>query len=269
MARAEWVRRRLVGFGAGVHSVVPSGFPAYVRVFHPADRGGPEPRAVRWAEVAERAGTTMHGLAQFAALTRPFDDPASSRRWDVCPPAQGNLDPESLAALCEVLARHTTTPAACWFCLWHGHGWLRPGGHTVAVLTRRGRDGSEVADAGGATPAATEPPVQAVVPTGEDPSSPARPLVRLPHREYLLFCGPVDAAGGVGFLAHGVFFPHSPNLFWPHDHVWCVATEIDLDSTYIAGDQALADDLLSDPHLEAWSVRPDDSISWDSDTVNR
>ena len=29
--------------------------------------------------------------------------------------------------------------------------------------------------------------------------------------------------------------PRSPNLFWPSDHAWCVATEIDLLFTLVAG----------------------------------
>lgn len=32
----------------------------------------------------------------------------------------------------------------------------------------------------------------------------------------------------------GKLDPHSGNLFWPQDHAWCVATEIDLFCTFIA-----------------------------------
>jgi hypothetical protein len=55
------------------------------------------------------------------------------------------------------------------------------------------------------------------------------PRVQLPGRDDLLFAGPLAAAPEVGW-AHplGGFFPQSPNLFWPQDHAWCVASEIDL-----------------------------------------
>ena len=85
--------------------------------------------------------------------------------------------------------------------------------------------------------------------------------MELPCREYRLLRGPLDAALEVGRLFSAVFEPHSPNLIWPDDHVWCVATEVDLASTYIGGPQTLADDLLADPRLEAWAVRADDPLS--------
>ena len=54
----------------------------------------------------------------------------------------------------------------------------------------------------------------------------AGPRVHLPHRDYFLYTGPaefvaalasVDATGG-----------QCPNLWWPGDRAWCVASEIDL-----------------------------------------
>lgn len=32
VARADWIRERLVGFAQGVYSLVPDGFPAYIRL---------------------------------------------------------------------------------------------------------------------------------------------------------------------------------------------------------------------------------------------
>jgi hypothetical protein len=257
VTEADWIRERLVGFGAGVYSLVPSGFPAYVRVFHPAYRGGYEKRLVRWAEVAERAGTTMHALAQFHFLNQPLGDAASiSEAWEVGGPDAGNLEPELLRVLCEVLGRHTATPSACWFCLWDGYGSLHPGGHSF-YISARPDDATWEGALREAPPAPVETP------------TPPRPLVELPYREYLLFSGPVQAALEMGERSRGVFFPQSPNLFWPTDHAWCVATEIDLDSTYIGGSQALADALLADPRLETRRVDANDPISRDSDTLNQ
>jgi hypothetical protein len=66
----------------------------------------------------------------------------------------------------------------------------------------------------------------------------------------------------------GGFFPLSPNLFWPQDHAWCVASEIDLYCTLVAGSEALAQTLVGDPRLEAWRVGPADPIAFDSDQIN-
>jgi hypothetical protein len=96
------------------------------------------------------------------------------------------------------------------------------------------------------------------------------PRVRLPAREYIVLEGPLQAAETLGcWTSSDIFFPQSPNLFWPQDRGWCVATEIDLDSTYVGGSPALIDDLLQDPRLEALAVHPDDPIWADSDTINQ
>jgi hypothetical protein len=47
-----------------------------------------------------------------------------------------------------------------------------------------------------------------------------------------------------------------------------VASEIDLFCTLVAGSDDLAEALVGDPRLEAWRVRPDDPIAFDSDQVN-
>jgi hypothetical protein len=101
------------------------------------------------------------------------------------------------------------------------------------------------------------------------PPFPNRPLVHLPNRDYLLFSGPAVAALDMGDRPLGTWLePQSPNLFWTDDRAWCVATEIDLDSTYIGCSEEAAAALLADPRLETWPVDAADPISWDSDTVN-
>jgi hypothetical protein len=53
-------------FAESVLSIVPRGFPAYVRIFHPArlDR-----RRVCWAEIAHANGKHAHAGMQLCALT--------------------------------------------------------------------------------------------------------------------------------------------------------------------------------------------------------
>lgn len=60
----------------------------------------------------------------------------------------------------------------------------------------------------------------------------------------------------------------SANLIWPADHSWCIATEIDWDSTLVAGSTEMAEAMLADGRLEAFDVEYGDDLSWCGDTVN-
>lgn len=80
------------------------------------------------------------------------------------------------------------------------------------------------------------------------------PRADLGSRTYLLYEGPVSAAVDMGDRGEGWFFPQSPNLWWPRDRAWCVATDVDLDSTYVGGSARLIADLTSGPRLEALPV---------------
>jgi hypothetical protein len=73
---------------------------------------------------------------------------------------------------------------------------------------------------------------------------------------------------GYGWLHGSPSVAIMGNHFWPLDQAWCVASEIDLLCTLVAGSDALAGALAGDPRLEAWRVQPDDPIAFDSDQVN-
>ena len=63
--------------------------------------------------------------------------------------------------------------------------------------------------------------------------------------------------------------PHqSANLWWPEDHAWCVATEIDFMTTYIGGTRDAIDAIVKDKVFEAYRVEPTDGITYASDTLN-
>jgi hypothetical protein len=63
--------------------------------------------------------------------------------------------------------------------------------------------------------------------------------------------------------------PESPNVFWPADHAWLVATETDLDSSYIGGSAALGRDLMADRRLETLPARATDPVHAFSDEIIR
>ena len=234
---AAWLRPRLAGWGT-VTSVVPAGYPAYARVLHPVDDD------VRWAEVAARTGRRVHPLVQWHRLVGAAES-INATDADGNSPRTGELEPVSLAAVLRVLRRHTGTPGECWFCLWEGWGWL-PGSPSVALLGSR------------------EP-----VPAAFPPDVLDGPRVQLPGRDHLLFTGPLESALAMGHWPRPDWFlPQSPQLAWPADRAWCLGTEIDFDSTLVAGDRALVDELLATDALEVVEVRPGDSLSSGGDTVD-
>ncbi|MBP2418901.1 hypothetical protein ACFFOM_20610 [Microlunatus capsulatus] len=230
--------------------VVPAGFEAYARVLHPVEQE--DQPSTSWAAVAEAAGTQIHALAQWHLLaprrgsTRPW--------WRTSGPDIGNLDPEALADLVTVLRRHTTTAAECWFCLWSGYGWIHGSPSAVLLQFDESAGLSE-----------SEP----VPPAFPDDVLAADQLVRLAAREYLLGRGPLEAATRVGDqITPDWFEPQSPNIFWPTDRSWCVATEIDFDSTLVGGSEQLVTELVTHERLEAFRIQPQDSLQDNADHVN-
>ncbi|QAY59669.1 hypothetical protein ET475_06460 [Microbacterium protaetiae] len=159
VAAGDWLRARIDDPWRGtMHDVVPRGFAAYARVFHPVFRerpvgrewpaGGEDAAAraawqafnddapeidterVTWADTASAFGTTMHPRAQWGRLIgrdEPYGNggaPRDAAGWRYDEPNQGQLAPDDLAALARVLAAHTTTPDAGGIAVWEGWGDL-------------------------------------------------------------------------------------------------------------------------------------------------
>lgn len=99
-----------------------------------------------------------------------------------------------------------------------------------------------------------------------DPAFDERPIFSLPQREYWLARGPLSAAAqSLGFLGHS---HRSANLWWPDDHAWCVATDIDLDSTYVGASAACVEELLASRELEVARLDVTAGVAADSDHLN-
>ncbi len=211
-------------------SILPSGFEAYARVLHPAH--GPEASGrarVRWAEVAGWSGSQLHRTSQFHSLALPPQKPLVPAPWQAGPDL-GTLEATDTQTLIGLLSENTQSPDRCWFCLWDGYGWEHDQGDKAVALSqsqRLARVPNEVL--GG-------------------------PKVELPGRSYLLYTGPIWQA-----LAFALPQGQTPNLWWPADRSWCVASEIDLEWTYVGGSAALVDGIVSDRRLEALPAELDDS----------
>lgn len=314
----SWLHGRLDGDRSDMHVVVPQGFPAYARVFHPARRDRPvgedwpglpydahraeweafqarapeiDEERVSWAETAAAMGTVMHASAQWDRIVAPGliveneDGPRDAAGWRYSPPPIGGLEVEVLAAVTQHLVEHTATPDAGMSALWEGWGGL---------LGFRGKR-----------------PSRGFYTVGEDPNHTAMlsrslhdsfnnvfrratwqegilsrqisegPRLQLPHRGHVLFTGaPREFADPAWILdapwrdreaeAHG--FPpsaHSPSLVWPDDRAWVLVSEVDFDSTIVAGTEALIRDVCADERIEAMPIPEGADLSWDSDGVNR
>lgn len=240
---AQWLLGRLDYWkGDWVTGLAGPGFDAYARVFHPLDD---EPGSSRWSDVARANGRVMHSSAQWEQISSPPGevraDAGARGRGRPGDPLIGQLDAWVLDVLSDVLARHTSTPDECFFAVWEGWGWQNPGAHQVAQFSAIGS------------------PVEPVAPAPDgwqlDLSG---PKFSLPGRDYYLFAGAVSDASRFGYWITADWFDtQSPSIFWPADHAWCVATEIDLDSTLVGGSQALITDLSGSDTIEVLRVPPD------------
>jgi hypothetical protein len=247
---AEWIAPRLGGQFGAVGLTVPRGYPAYARICHPATNKAGEP--VGWSEVAEATGRRPHALMQWHAIVGSPDYlNMTGSLWDGADPCRGNLAHVALTCLCDRLAEDAGEEPDCYFCLWEGYGRLDGYGWLEATAPPRAQVDDR--DRHILTP---------------DRIDRSRSRLRLPERDYIVLAGPLRKALRIGSFGLGIFRPQSPNIFWPADREWCVASEIDFDSTLVGGSARLIEAILDTPELDAWPVGPDDSLAYDADTIN-
>jgi hypothetical protein len=148
------------------------------------------------------------------------------------------------ATVAEVAERHTSTPDAVWFAVWEGHGWDTATTHIAwngplddetraALDAERARLRDEDVRRNRAIRAALD-----ALPAFETFSFDA------PFRHYFLLRGPVAAATRLDDPASPGSFQR-PDLWWPDDRRWFVATDTDFWSLYVGGSEAFVDELAS------------------------
>lgn len=92
----------------------------------------------------------------------------------------------------------------------------------------------------------------------------------------LLLTGPLSALPNTSFRdswygpgwdnpANGY---RSPSLWWSDDRAWCVASDVDLQSTYLGASAECVQRLIHDGQLEVLPIGADQSVAMDADTIN-
>ena len=206
---ADWFAPLLHDFAVDTGSIIPEGFDSYCRIFHPLRPRCPNAVSRTWTEVAAANGRIAHPQMQIHRISRPAGTP--SEHYDLNDDLNeldwGPLPAPERAVLVDLLRERTATPEQCWFCVWDGWGGVDHGG---------------------------------------------RARVHLPQRDYALYGGPIEMA--LASLEHPRFGEdddeewddarnyRSPNLWWPEDRTWFVATEIDFAWTYVGGSEATTSD---------------------------
>ena len=216
---------------------MPGGYEAYARLMHPARNASGE--SVRWSAVVDWSGRVYHALMSFEGISRPVDrHGVGPPPWDD-DPEHGSMAEEQATELSGFLARYTATPDECYFGVWDGYGQYSGG---TAMLTSDGSGGR--------------------LGTPSDIRRARR--LRGVGRDYLLYQGRL--ANIMRFFTN--FLSEPPNIWWPSDRAWFVATDIDLDSTYIGASRECISALLDHPELEAVPAEPGASVAMTADTIN-
>ncbi|MDE2785217.1 MAG: hypothetical protein OXL37_00995 [Chloroflexota bacterium] len=233
----RWVEESFPFAFASVCALVPGGYEGYARVLHPA--WGASDRMVPWSAVAAWSGRVYHPQMSFVGISSPVPGHgADPSPWDH-DPNHGSLDEEVAAQLLPLLAQFTDTPEQCYFGIWEGYGQYS-GGATMLTSDGSGRP----------------------LPMPRDIRRAQR--IRGSDRNYLLYTGELHDI--TAFYAN--FLSEPPNIWWPADRTWFVATDIDLDSTYVGGSHECIDALLSHPALEAVPAEYLASVAMTADTIN-
>lgn len=254
ISAARWVEQSLGQEFAHVAALIPRGFGRYARLFHPARNQHGE--RVRWAEVAAWSGRTVHPLMAFERISNPSRGyGAGAAPWNE-DPSQGSLDSGDAIALAEFLANFTDTPQQCLFAVWEGYGQFTPGASVSCVAFYRND-----LDAEERLPwSESGVEMQVLVPPAEVLT--AERLTGV-ERNYVLYTGPLSAV-----TSFHVNLWHSPNIWWPADRKWCVATDIDLDSSYVGGSEACIVSLANNVRFEALPTTLDAPVYMAADTLN-
>ena len=135
--------------------------------------------------------------------------------------------------------RHTSTPSEVTYAIWDGHGfdtrmtamaWAHP---PVDESERQARAAelARLSEEDRRRNAAVRTALASL------------PAIERPGRRYLVVSGPVDAV--IDLREPGEAAWRNPDLWWPLDRAWFVATDVDFWSLYVGGSTAFVTDLMA------------------------
>ncbi|ALO66274.1 hypothetical protein AS189_06960 [Arthrobacter alpinus] len=223
-----------------VAATIPDSYEAYARIFHRMNQGDESER--RWADIAQAKRTQVHPEAQFHLLAKAelyqdaiIDGADGVEYWR---PDLGALDAGQLTALAAVLGAHSGSSSIgedqdIFQAVWDGWGGFDPGSGSIPAVS-----GEPLTVAGGL-------------------------------RKYWVFRGSIAELARPPWFDDGLGLnTQSPNLVWPADRSWCLATEIDFDSTLVGGTAELIAAVVHSSDLEALEVTPATNLSSEGDKLN-
>jgi hypothetical protein len=191
---------------------------------------------------------------QFGRLSLPRPDSSYPPPYTQEPHA-GSLSIDHCRRLYSVLARQTTRPEVCWIGIWEGWGGLN--GPAIAIFA---------ADTESEEFKKREVETERVNSALADVAQRVDDAPRFEHpgRNYVLTRTPCRSVCELNHSPLDV----APSLVWPEDRAWFVGSEIDFDSTIVAGSEECITALLSEDGLEVVRVEPEDRLDIDGDVLN-
>ncbi|WP_394247877.1 hypothetical protein [Arthrobacter pityocampae] len=260
-------------------SIVPSGFDAYARVlhpstvnrYHPQGRGDPQEdyseESWTWARIAAHTGAVIHPQVQWIRVAgHQYESVPLPGIGSADPPPLGHLGPGILAHVMTIAGEHTSTPDDVTAALWEG--WSIESGTVwiAAFASDNDADNGDIHDV---------QPQRSKVDNRLATLLKNGPFLELPGRRYVLLATkdseltdpewPQTAGMGWTDWLPGPM----PQLIWPADHAWAIASEIDVDSTLIGGTYGFINELVEHSAIEAVRVGGRTDLTWDADDINR
>ncbi|MDW3214021.1 MAG: hypothetical protein R8G01_08510 [Ilumatobacteraceae bacterium] len=166
----------------------------------------------------------------YPSVLRVQAPPGSDRFW--------SSYRELFATIASVGERHTSSPDRAWFAIWEGHGFdsstrhiAHPGPLDDEARLQLEQERARLR----AKDDRRNSSIRAELTTV--------PRFTMPYRTYHLVTGPVSAVTHLRNPAEPDAWQR-PELFWPDDRRWFVATDVDFWSLYVGGEHEFISDLV-------------------------
>jgi hypothetical protein len=176
-------------------------------------------------------------------------DTVIGSKWAGHDPPIGAMDIQTLDALCRIFVSYTEDPSSCYFGLCTIQGWLEAfSADELKPLLSLPWERDHVVVAS---------PLSGVDQIFRKPAAVQMSFVSKQDDDVVSIPSPADLK-----------WREAPNLIWPANRTWLVASEVDFDSTLVGGSAELIEAIIKSPDLEAWQVQPTDSLAADADKIN-